>query len=154
MMRSLRLFRLLDDLDLPIVVLIGGGTGTGKSTVATEIAYRLGITRVTSTDFVRQTMRAFFSQDFMPAIHYSSFEAGASQDEDDEARVLHGFLAQTRNVLVGVRAAIHRVMQEGWPMVHEGVHVVPGLVSAEIGGALGVQFVLPIDDVGPHARHA
>ena len=61
---------------LPLVLLVGGATGTGKSTVATEVAYRLGITRVTSTDFVRQTMRAFFSHEFMPAIHYSSFEAG------------------------------------------------------------------------------
>ena len=42
----------------------------------TEVAHRLGITRVTSTDFVRQTMRAFFSPEFMPSIHYSSFEAG------------------------------------------------------------------------------
>src|SRR5204862_6664002 len=145
--RRLRLFGRLDDLDLPIVLLIGGATGTGKSTVATEIAYRLGITRVTSTDFVRQTMRAFFSKDFMPAIHYSSFEAGTSQDEDDEDRVLHGFLAQTRNVLVGVRAAIERVMQEGWSMVLEGVHLVTGMVSEDIVGALVVQFVLALEDV-------
>ena len=56
----------LHELDLPIILLVGGATGTGKSTVATEVAYRLGITRVTSTDFVRQTMRAFFSREFMP----------------------------------------------------------------------------------------
>src|SRR5581483_3767054 len=74
--RRLRRYRELQQLDVPIVLLIGGGTGTGKSTVATEIAYRLGITRVTSTDFIRQTMRAFFSREFMPSIHYSSFEAG------------------------------------------------------------------------------
>jgi len=66
----LRRFRELQELDLPVIVLVGGATGTGKSTVATEAAYRLGITRVTSTDFVRQTMRAFFSQEFMPSIHY------------------------------------------------------------------------------------
>src|SRR2546423_14988024 len=84
--RRLRLFSRLDDLDLPIVLLIGGATGTGKSTVATEIAYRLRITRDTSTDFVRQTMRAFFSQDFMPAIHYSSFEAGAGPAPNDQRR--------------------------------------------------------------------
>jgi len=35
-------------------VLIGGTTGTGKSTVASEVAHRLGITRVTSTDFIRE----------------------------------------------------------------------------------------------------
>ena len=56
--------------------MIGGGTGSGKSSVATEVAYRLGITRVTSTDLIRHTMRAFFSEEFMPTIHYSSFEAG------------------------------------------------------------------------------
>jgi len=151
--RRLRLSRRLDDLDLPIILLVGGATGTGKSTVATEVAYRLGITRVTSTDFVRQTMRAFFSEDFMPSIHYSSFEAGEARDDDDPDRVLHGFLDQTRNVLVGVRAAIDRVMQEGWSMVLEGVHLVPGMVSAEIEGALVVQFVLAIDDVEAHASH-
>ena len=75
-MRRLRRYQDLYDLDVPIILLVGGATGTGKSTVATDVAYRLGITRVTSTDFVRQTMRAFFSREFMPAIHYSSFEAG------------------------------------------------------------------------------
>ena len=47
-----RLRRLADlqSLDIPIVVLIGGSTGTGKSTVAAEVAHRLGITRVASTD--------------------------------------------------------------------------------------------------------
>ena len=138
---------------LPIVLLVGGATGTGKSTVATEIAYRLGITRVTSTDFVRQTMRAFFSQDFMPSIHYSSFEAGQARDEDDPDRVLHGFLDQTRNVLVGVRAAIELALEEGWSMVLEGVHLVPGMLPAEIEGALVVEFVLAIEDVEAHASH-
>jgi 2-phosphoglycerate kinase len=153
--RRLRLYRRLSDLDLPIIVLVGGGTGTGKSTVATEIAYRLGITRVTSTDFVRQTMRAFFSKDFMPSIHYSSFEAGRAALEADEPGdpVLHGFLDQTRNVLVGVHAAIERALEEGWSMVLEGVHLVPGMVPAAIEGALVVQLVLSIRDLEAHASH-
>src|SRR5581483_11731219 len=53
--QRLRRYQELRELDLPIHVFIGGATGTGKSTVATELAYRFGITRVTSTDFVRQT---------------------------------------------------------------------------------------------------
>ena len=61
--QRLRRYQELRELDLPIMIFIGGATGTGKSTVATELAYRFGITRVTSTDFVRQTMRAFFSDD-------------------------------------------------------------------------------------------
>src|SRR5690348_17684985 len=52
-------------LDRPLMLLIGGATGTGKSTLATEIAYRLGISRITSTDVIRQAMRAFFAEELM-----------------------------------------------------------------------------------------
>ena len=62
-MRRLRRLQALQHLELPVVLLVGGATGTGKSTLATEVAHRLGITRVTSTDFIRQTMRAFFSRE-------------------------------------------------------------------------------------------
>ena len=145
----------LKRLGVPVLVLVGGTTGTGKSTLATEVAYRLGITRVTSTDFIRQTMRAFFSSDFMPSIHYSSFDAGeAFTSHDDTADpMLAGFLDQCRNVLVGVRASIDRALQEGWSMVLEGVHLVPGMLPAELGDALVVQCVLAIDDEASHADH-
>jgi len=155
-MRRLRLYRQLYELDLPVILLVGGATGTGKSTVATDVAYRLGITRVTSTDFVRQTMRAFFSQEFMPAIHHSSFEAGrAMADEDTEGSeaVIGGFLEQTRDVLVGVQAAIDRALEEGWSMVLEGVHLVPGMLPRKIQNALVVQCVLAIENAEAHASH-
>jgi 2-phosphoglycerate kinase len=151
----LRRYHELAELDVPIIVLIGGATGTGKSTVATEVAYRLGITRVTSTDFVRQTLRAFFSPEFMPSIHYSSFEAGKglrSAEQEEVDPLLHGFLDQTRNVLVGVNAAIERSLAEGWSTVLEGVHLVPGM-TAPVENALVVQCVLAIDSEDAHASH-
>lgn len=155
--RQLRRYRDLQELDLPLILLVGGGTGTGKSTVATEVAYRLGITRVTSTDFVRQTMRAFFSKEFMPSIHYSSFEAGlgltkAEEEESGDAALL-GFLDQTRNVLTGVEAALQRALDEGWSMVLEGVHLVPGMITTEFEDALCVQCVLAIRDEEIHRTH-
>jgi 2-phosphoglycerate kinase len=137
-------------------VLIGGATGTGKSTVATEIAYRLGITRVTSTDFVRQTMRALFTPEFLPAIHTSSFDAGSalpSAQEEEVDPLLHGFLEQTRHVLVGVQAAIDRSLEEGWSMVLEGVHLVPGMLPGQIKGALVVECVVAIENEETHAGH-
>jgi 2-phosphoglycerate kinase len=150
-LRQLRRYNELRELDLPIVILVGGATGTGKSTVATEIAYRLGITRVTSTDFVRQTMRAFFSHEFMPSIHYSSFEAGLAVPDADDP-LIAGFLEQSRQVLVGVRASIERALQEGWSMVLEGVHLVPGLLPA-LEGAVATACVLRIGDETAHAQH-
>ncbi len=153
--RGLRRYRTLQGLELPLILLIGGATGTGKSTVTTEVAHRLGITRVASTDFVRQTMRAFFSVDFMPSIHYSSFEAAAAVATPAEAKdpTLVGFNDQTRNVLVGVRAVIDRALTERYSMALEGVHVVPGLVPAAVQGAVVVQALLAIEDEDEHARH-
>jgi 2-phosphoglycerate kinase len=152
----LRRYRDLDQLDTPVILLIGGATGTGKTTIAAEASHRLGITRLTSTDFIRQTMRAFFSEEFMPTIHYSSFRAWealpeAEREEGDP--LMRGFLQQTKNVIVGVRASIDRALEEGWSMVLEGVHVVPGMIPLDISGALVVQVLLVVYNEEVHASN-
>ena len=77
----------------------------------------------------------------MPSVHHSSFEGDP---------VLLGFLDQTRNVLVGVDAAMDRALAEGWSMVLEGVHLVPGMMPAEIEGALVVHTVLAVESEELH----
>ncbi len=146
-------------LDRPLMLLIGGATGTGKSTLATEIAYRLGISRITSTDVIRQAMRAFFAQELMPELHYSSFDAAEGlkiplPDPDDEDRALYGFIQQAGQVAVGANAVVERAVLEGLSTVVEGVHVVPGLVTAEQhAGAVVVQLMLAITDEDVHQAH-
>jgi 2-phosphoglycerate kinase len=131
----------------PLILLIGGATGTGKSTVAAEVAHRLGITRVTSTDVVRQTLRAFFGPGDMPSIHRSSFDVPAGES------LVEAFLEQTQNVVVALDAAVERVLREEWSMVLEGVHLVPGLLHVDAGEAVFVQCVLAIEDEQAHASH-
>ena len=143
----LRRLAALRALDVPIVLLVGGATGTGKSTVATDSAHRLGITRVTSTDFIRQTIRAYFPSSKMPSVHVSSFEAGSADGLEA------GFIDQTRRVLVGVEASLERAMTEGWSMAIEGVHLVPGMVPRAIEGALLVHAVLLVESVEVHRSH-
>jgi 2-phosphoglycerate kinase len=155
--RRLRRLDALQRLDEPLLLLVGGATGTGKSTIATEVAHRLGITRVTSTDFIRQTMRTFFSKEFMPSVHYSSFEARlaltrAEEEESGDAAIL-GFLDQTRNVVVGVDAALERAATERWSTVLEGVHLVPGMVGTDHPGAFVVQCIVAIEDENLHRSH-
>jgi 2-phosphoglycerate kinase len=143
----------------PLVLLIGGATGTGKSTIATELAYRLGISRITSTDAVRQVMRAFFEPALMPALHYSSFEAGEGlrmpmPDPDSGDRALFGFLQQAEQVAVGAAAVADRAIVEGLSTVVEGVHLVPGLISPEQRPeATVVEVLLAIEDEEAHQSH-
>ena len=60
-------------------------------------------------------MRAFFSAELMPAIHFSSFDcAGAVRfpvpEQTDLSRA--GFIEQARAVAVGVEAVVSRAVQE------------------------------------------
>ena len=154
LIQRFRQWQTLRRLDTPLIVLIGGATGVGKSTLATELAHRLAITRVISTDMVRQTMRAFFAPELMPAIHTSSFDAASSvrvpmPRETDLAKV--GFMEQTKAVCVGVEAIIERGITEAQQMVLEGVHLVPGFLDrSRWREAIVLEFVLAVTDKDRH----
>ncbi len=140
--------------ELPLVILVGGATGVGKSTVATQVANRLGITRIVSTDAVREVMRATLSSQLLPSLHVSSFEAREAVPEvlpTGADPLLIGFLRQTATVAVGVEHILRRAVIEQTDIIVEGVHLVPGAVDLPAHGeAITVQVVLAIDDVEAH----
>ena len=96
---------------------------------------------------VRQTLRAFFPPAEMPSIHRSSFDAPPGQP------LVEAFLDQTKEVHVAVEAAVSRAILEGWSMVVEGVHVVPGMLDVSAADATVVECVLTIEDEATHAEH-
>jgi 2-phosphoglycerate kinase len=143
--------------DHPLIVLIGGTTGVGKSTIATEVAHRLGITRIVSTDSIRQVMRGIFSKDLMPAIYESSFNAWRGLRVPVPAGadpVIVGFREQTAVVTTGIKSLIERAVLEGVSMIIEGIHLVPGYIDpAEFTGATVVQLVVAVDNEDAHRSH-
>jgi 2-phosphoglycerate kinase len=147
----------LDRLDKPLIVLLAGSTGVGKSTLATMLAARLGITRVIATDVIRQVLRAFFSREFMPAVHYSAFEAGEAVDldvHDGDDRDLVGFARQAESITTGVEAIVERACLERTPMVLEGIHLVPGTLRTELQDrCIAVEAVLSVEDEDLHRSH-
>ena len=54
---------------------MGGTSGTGKSTLASLLASRLGISTVLSTDSIRHIMRNFLSKDKLSVLFASTYEA-------------------------------------------------------------------------------
>ena len=132
---------------------IGGATGTGKSTVATEVGaptrhHTRHVDRLHPPDDARVLLSGVHA--VHPLLELRGRRRRCRRGPDP---LLNGFLEQTRNVLVGVRAAIDRAMHEGWSMVLEGVHLVPGLVPASVEGALVIPCVLAIEDRREHATH-
>lgn len=153
-LRRYRDWRRLDRLDRPLVVLLAGTTGVGKSTIATMLAHRLGITRVIATDVIRQVLRAFFSYDFLPAVHYSAYEAGKAVLRGSGDPDLVGYLEQARNVSTGVSAIIDRACTEGTPLVVEGVHLVPGTLDPRLRErGIVVEAVIAVADEEMHRGH-
>lgn len=151
-------WQLLAKLDRPLVILVGGATGVGKSTIATMLANRLGITRVIPTDAIREVMRAMFSREIMPTIHTSSFDAARLVRHPlprNADPVLIGFGEQASAVAVGVEALISRAADEGTDLILEGAHLVPGFVdtSQYQGRAVVVSLLVTVDDVNLHRSH-
>ncbi|MHB9003258.1 MAG: hypothetical protein ACYC6C_04245 [Coriobacteriia bacterium] len=147
----------LSKLDRPLVVLIGGTTGVGKSTIATEVAHRLGITRIMSTDSIREVMRGIFTRDLMPAIYESAFNAwrGLRVPVPHGANpVIVGFREQTAAVTTAVKSLIERSVLEGDSLVLEGVHLVPGYIGAnQFRNARVVQLVIGVANEDVHRSH-
>jgi 2-phosphoglycerate kinase len=162
--RYLRRYRLWNQLareDKPVVVMIGGATGVGKSTIAAQVADRLGVVRIISTDSIREVMRALFSESLMPAIHHSSYEAGMGMriplEGVCDSHVV-GFMEQVDAVNVGVLAILDRAIEERTSMVIEGVHMVPGMLASagakeRMSEVLLLQMVVAVTDAKLHRSH-
>jgi 2-phosphoglycerate kinase len=153
--RRYREWRRLDRLDRPLIVMLAGSTGVGKSTLATMLAARLGITRVIATDVIRQVLRAFFSREFMPVVHYSAFEAGEAIDADEVGDPdLVGFTRQAQAIATGVDAIVDRACTERTPIVLEGIHLVPGTIPDELRErCFAVEALLVVEDEELHRGH-
>ncbi|MDP9426338.1 MAG: 2-phosphoglycerate kinase [Actinomycetota bacterium] len=124
-------WRILRETTEPVVVLIGGATGVGTSTLAADVARRLNIQSVIGTDSIREVLRRAISPDLLPILHKSSFEITAEDIRvpvDDEETVLFGFRAQASQVSVGVEAIVERGLKEGTNLVVEGVHLAPEII--------------------------
>jgi 2-phosphoglycerate kinase len=121
----------LRDSTEPIVILIGGATGVGTSTLAADVARRLNIQSVIGTDAIREVLRRAISPDLLPMLHRSSFDI---KPEDirvpvaKEETVLFGYRSQASQVSVGVEAIVERGIKEGTNLVIEGVHLAPEII--------------------------
>ena len=154
--RRFRDWRRLDRLERPLIVMVGGTTGVGKSTLAAILAHRLGISRVIATDVIRQVLRAFFTHEAMPSVHYSAFEAGQGVDElpPGADADLVGYERQAERVATGIEAIAERACDEGTPLILEGVHAVPGRLDRELRKrCVAVEALLVVEHEELHRGH-
>jgi 2-phosphoglycerate kinase len=151
------LWQSVGKLKKPIIMLVGGATGVGKSTIATTLANRLNITRVASTDAIREVMRATVSDKVIRAIRGSSYSAyqHLTLPPVGVDPVILGFREQVMTVIVGVEAIVKRSIEEKNDIIVEGAHVVPGYMDLKKynNRAIIQEIVFTVADMEIHKEH-
>jgi len=131
----------------PILVLIAGTTGVGKSTTAVKIASEHSFSRLLSTDAIREIMRVVDTTE-NHALHRSSFSRGESGD------AVLDWQDTCKTVEVGILATIERARREGIDLVLEGVHLEPSiriLRSWQDAGGIAIGIVMHVEDEAQHS---
>ncbi len=158
--RRYEMMKVVRQSDKPIIILIGGAPGVGKSTLAAELAYRLGIRRLVSSDAIREALRSLISPQLSPELHASSYTAWRTEllpDEDDKPRrkrVTRGYQAQSQQLAAALSAVVKRNVVEATSVVIEGVHLLPGLLpNVAPHDATLVHLILVAADENAHRRY-
>jgi len=138
------MYRKLRQLEEPIIILISGTTGVGKSTIASMLASRLNIHYVIGTDIIREVFRKVLSKELFPSLHTSTYMAWKELKRyipPTYSREILGYEEQAKLVTVGIEAISQRAFVEGISMVIEGVHISPNLIAKEFLGNLNTIFM-------------
>jgi len=151
------LWQSVGKLKKPLIILIGGSTGAGKSTVATMISNRLNISRVVSTDAIREIMRTSISDKLIRPLRGSSYNAYKylSLVPTGVDPVILGFREQVLAVNVGIEAIIRRSVEEKIDTIVEGAHIVPGFFKIKefYNKAIIENYIIIVKDEDIHREH-
>lgn len=117
----------------PAVIVLGGAPGVGKSTLATRLAVRLDITRVVTTDAIREVLRTVIPEVVLPELHQSTFEViVAGPEPKNGIDAYAGFRRQCDAVAAATAAVADRLADEHRSVILEGVHLQPGAITAAL----------------------
>ncbi|KAI7858916.1 hypothetical protein BDC45DRAFT_497891 [Circinella umbellata] len=101
-----------------VCILLGGTSGTGKSTLASLLAHRIGITTVLSTDHVRSLLRSFDPEHKSKVLWASSYHAGENLPDK---KVIDGYKAQSQLMLDTLDKMLKGYIERKESLVIEGV---------------------------------
>lgn len=151
---------------MPLLILIGGGTGVGSTYIARNLATRLnvimesgqnkyridkkGMFKLVSTDDTRATLRPYFSREFLPELKTSTYNAWELAGEEIEKvhkkKVIRGFLKQVESMRPALNALIQEnIINNDNCLIMEGIHILPKdkkIIPAELKNQLYVFWYL------------
>jgi 2-phosphoglycerate kinase len=108
------------------VLLLGGASGVGKSTVGYRLAHQLGM-GIAEVDDLHRAVRAMTTPEQQPILHYWHTRPDAMSMPAQQIVELH--ISVCRLLLPALRAVITQHVEDGRPIVLEGDYLVPEVLD-------------------------
>jgi 2-phosphoglycerate kinase len=100
------------------IILIGGTAGTGKTTLARELSWRLRLDHRIGTGFIREIVKSQHRREDCLELH--GFTFGSEQP-------IANIVAQAQRLRSAIISCIERARREGTSLLVEGTHLLPSL---------------------------
>lgn len=132
----------------PPIILLGGASGTGKTTIGNLLMKELGLSHHLSTGFIRSSIAHLLPErdNLLLQRHtYDACEALYNGVTNGRSRLLEGAIQQSLLLKPSIESCIRRASREGIGMVVEGSHFIPGILDPASLGA-DVMCILDVPD--------
>ena len=124
--------------EAPLVILLGGAPGTGKTTIANLLMAEFGLSHHLSTGFIRASIAHLLPEADARILQHHTYDAyqalrsaesGTVSVGDDNGLLLEGAIRQSVLLKPAIESCINRAVHEGIGMVLEGSHFLPGVLE-------------------------
>jgi 2-phosphoglycerate kinase len=161
----------LKSLDKPLIIIVTGASGAGKSTIAKALKRSFNIPTSFSTDLIREDVRKLVPKSIWPQVHTSSFklenavraeilkeydqvrdtpEEGAFMEQWREKALDH-YYSHSLVIFEGVQATIKRQIERNQSLIIEGIPLVPGILPPQYYEDANImQLIVTISDEYEH----
>ncbi|MEM4389672.1 MAG: AAA family ATPase [Candidatus Micrarchaeia archaeon] len=133
------------EVNEPLIIIVGGIPGTGKTTLASELAIRLGIRIVLGGDTLREFLRGMVDEKAYPVLFSSVYEAWKHfGPEPTREAVIKGYVEQSRIMNACLARMLERCERDGESIVLEYLHFLPSMLEHQLRfkGAVGMALEL------------
>ena len=129
----------------PVVILLGGASGTGKTTVANALVKELGLSHHISSGFIRAAITHLLPEaeaQLLQKHTYDAYQALTGTVATDRSLLLEGAVRQSAILKPAIEACIKRAVREGIGTILEGSHFIPGVLEP---ASLGADLLCVLD---------